>query len=114
MPHIRLILQDTTKETLALALRSGSTNSRARSARPSIRSSRPRRSSRGRLCPRSSAPCSKEPSSASSSLIGGEKQDLRLPRLNGKERVRIETIHGSFEFAEQRFLLPDTGPAGAT
>jgi hypothetical protein len=37
----------------------------------------------------------------------GEKQDLRLPRLNGKERVRIETIHASFEFAEQRFLLPD-------
>lgn len=27
--------------------------------------------------------------------------------LNGKERVRIETIHGSFEFAEQRFFLPD-------
>ncbi len=41
------------------------------------------------------------------SLIGGEKQDLSLPRLNGKELVRIETIHGSFEFAEQRFLLPD-------
>jgi hypothetical protein len=38
----------------------------------------------------------------------GGKQDLPLPpRLNGKERVRVETIHGSFEFAEQRFLLPD-------
>jgi hypothetical protein len=40
-------------------------------------------------------------------VIGGKKQNLPLPRLNGKERVRIETIHGSFEFTEQRFLLPD-------
>jgi hypothetical protein len=39
-------------------------------------------------------------------LIGGEKHNLSL-RLNGKERVRIKTIHGSFEFAEQRFVLPD-------
>jgi hypothetical protein len=37
----------------------------------------------------------------------GGKQDLPLLRLNGKEHIRIETIHGSFEFAEQRFLLPD-------
>jgi hypothetical protein len=28
-------------------------------------------------------------------------------RLNGTERVRLKTLHGSFEFAEQRFLLPD-------
>jgi hypothetical protein len=67
----------TTKEILSLAPRSGSTNSKA-SARLSIRSSGPRRSSRGRLCPRSNTPCSKEPSSASS-LIGGKKQDLPPP-----------------------------------
>lgn len=30
----------------------------------------------------------------------GKNQSLPLPRLNGKERVRIETIHGSLEFAE--------------
>jgi hypothetical protein len=27
--------------------------------------------------------------------------------LNGTERVRIKTLHGSFEFKEQRFLLPE-------
>jgi len=28
-------------------------------------------------------------------------------RLNGSDRIRIKTLHGSFEFKEQRFLLPD-------
>lgn len=28
-------------------------------------------------------------------------------RLNGTDRVRLKTIHGAFEFKEQRFLLPD-------
>ena len=28
-------------------------------------------------------------------------------RLNGTDRVRIKTLHGTFEFREQRFLLPD-------
>jgi hypothetical protein len=35
----------------------------------------------------------------------GKKQDLL--RLNGKDRVRIKTLHGSFEFKEQRFVLAD-------
>src|SRR5215218_10346837 len=35
----------------------------------------------------------------------GKKQDLL--RLNGKDRVRMKTLHGSFEFKEQRFVLAD-------
>lgn len=75
-------------------------------ARPSIGSSTPSKASRSRLCPKSSDPYSNEPNDASSNLRG-EKRDLPLLRLNGKDRVRIKTLHGSFEFAEQRFVLPD-------
>lgn len=50
-----------------------------------------------------STPCWRRPKSDSSS--GGKKRD-RL-RLNGKDHIRIKTLHGSFEFSEQRFLLPD-------
>lgn len=39
-------------------------------------------------------------------MLGGENHHLLL-RLNGTERIRIKTLHGSFEFKEQRFLLPD-------
>jgi hypothetical protein len=37
----------------------------------------------------------------------GGKQNLLPLALNSKERLRIKTIHGSSEFAQQRFLLPD-------
>jgi hypothetical protein len=39
-------------------------------------------------------------------VLGGKNRHLLL-RLNGTERIRIKTLHGSFEFKEQRFLLPD-------
>jgi hypothetical protein len=39
-------------------------------------------------------------------VLGGKKRHLLL-RLNGTERIRIKTLHGSFEFKEQRFLLAD-------
>lgn len=39
------------------------------------------------------------------SSSGGKKQDHL--RFNGKDRVWIKTLHGSFEFAEQRFVLRD-------
>jgi hypothetical protein len=39
-------------------------------------------------------------------VLGGENRH-HLLRLNGTERIRIKTLHGSFEFKEQRFLSPD-------
>jgi hypothetical protein len=37
----------------------------------------------------------------------GENRCLGTLRLNGTERVRVKTIHGSFEFTERRFVLAD-------
>jgi hypothetical protein len=85
---------------------SGSTGSKA-TWTPSTRSSRPWRHSRSRPYPTSSTLYSTKPKSGS--WLGGKNRnedDLPL-RRNGKDRVRIKTLHGGFEFAEQRFLLPD-------
>jgi hypothetical protein len=92
-----------TKATPSPKPNSESTNSKE-TAKTSTRSSGPSRGSRGAPYPKSSTLCSPEPKSASS-LLGGENR--RLLRLNGTERIRIKTIHGGFEFAERRFLLPD-------
>jgi hypothetical protein len=34
-------------------------------------------------------------------------ENRRPLRLNGTDRVRVKTLHGAFEFSEQRFLLAD-------
>jgi hypothetical protein len=54
-----------------------------------------------------SDPCSPKPKGASWPTLGGENRRPAKLRLNGTDRVRVKTLHGAFEFAERRFLLPD-------
>src|ERR1041384_2856974 len=74
-------------------------------ATPSTRLKRSSRSSRTRLCPKSSRRCSLKPNSAS--LRRRKKHSLTL---NGKRSISIQTLHGDFAFREQKFLCPGGEP----